>query len=78
MNIITRFYLPSPEVSCAVDINVGPFTTQLHIITEFPRKSNKVGLEPVNNHLKQCLASWLRLFQGGENFNCGLLGYDTK
>jgi hypothetical protein len=28
MNKITRFYLPSPEVSAAIDINVGPFIIQ--------------------------------------------------
>jgi len=42
MNKITRFYLPSPEVSGAVDINVDPFIIQ-------PSHYNKISKE------KECL-----------------------
>ena len=40
-NKITRFYLPSPDVSCAVDINVGPFVIQ-------PSHYNKISIEKKN------------------------------
>jgi hypothetical protein len=38
MNKITRFYLPSPEVSGDADINVGPFIIQ-------PSHYNKISKE---------------------------------
>jgi hypothetical protein len=38
MSKITIFYLPSPEVSGAVDINVGPFIIQ-------PSHYNKISKE---------------------------------